>query len=1020
MATISELNVRLGLLYKDFDSSLKKVERDLERSGRKFSQLGNDLALSISLPLAALGASAIKQAGEIESLKLAMVSTFAGAGRSAADATKEVEALRQAAMAPGLDFEQAVRGSVRLQNVGFSAEQSRETLVQLANAIALTGGTAQELDGVTRQFAQIVSKGRILQEDITILSENMPKISSLMKDAFGTANVEQLRKMGVTGEEFVQKITAAAAVLPRVEGGIKNALVNAAAEARNSLATLGETIVNTFDVKGKLDTFTKALQSAVSWFASLSDATKSAIIQAGLFLVALGPAVKVMGALYGASAQVVSIFGALAKSTQGLALFFGGMTQSTKSLTEYIKGFGTAMLGVEGAAVRMRVAVIAATAGLATIVLGIAAAVYLMSERFDAAAFAAKTFEDAGKGVRQEAAAEIGVLNKNIDALKDVRTSTEDRKKAADALLSAYPDYLSGINLEKASLAQLNKVQKDLNLSILQGVAERKKAQAVNTIYEKQADILLRIQEIQRSGSVTAGEATLINTGDMIRAGGTAQAVILKLQQQVKDLGTQANITAQDFDKAFKLQSRAIDPLLEGEYKARAAAEEARDAFLGFGDAVATSTTTTKTQSKESEDAAKKMADAYKSVIASIEAVNKKQAVLGTVDFVGEKTDEIERGVEKLIEAGFKPDSEPIQKLNGYLKSIREEIGKGFSGQNETQVKFGMNAGPLPSIPSLSIPDQVLDVKAKLVFPQGMDAFDVPEQVIRLNSGPAMEAVKALTSLQSAAIADISAQQQIAADQNIAAGERERVMAMTNGMSIKKQIDALKQQKLTAISEIEKRQIDAQMAELERVDQEKKAKQQAQMAVLDAVANLASSLAALNQATAEREKSDLDEAYAAKLESVKGNADATAKIQAELAARKAAIDKKAAKESQKYALIGAIINTAQAVTQALASAPFPYSLILAGLAAAAGAVQIATIKQQKFAKGGVITSPTVGLMGEYPGARNNPEIVTPERLMRSVFREESGGGKTQVYGVIRGSDILLSSERAANERGRTR
>jgi len=140
MASISELNVRLGLLYKDFDASLKKVERNLERSGRKFSQLGNDLALSISLPLAALGASAIKQAGEIESLKLAMTSTFEAAGKSAADATKEVELLRQAAKAPGLDFEQAVKGSIRLQGVGLAAEESRRILEQMANDVVLRLG----------------------------------------------------------------------------------------------------------------------------------------------------------------------------------------------------------------------------------------------------------------------------------------------------------------------------------------------------------------------------------------------------------------------------------------------------------------------------------------------------------------------------------------------------------------------------------------------------------------------------------------------------------------------------------------------------------------------------------------------------------------------------------------------------------------------------------------------------------------------------------------------------------------
>lgn len=52
----------------------------------------------------------------------------------------------------------------------------------------------------------------------------------------------------------------------------------------------------------------------------------------------------------------------------------------------------------------------------------------------------------------------------------------------------------------------------------------------------------------------------------------------------------------------------------------------------------------------------------------------------------------------------------------------------------------------------------------------------------------------------------------------------------------------------------------------------------------------------------------------------------------------------------------------------------------------------------RFAKGAVLTEPTVGLMAEYPGARTNPEIVTPERKMRDVFREvlAEGGGSGPV------------------------
>lgn len=40
-----------------------------------------------------------------------------------------------------------------------------------------------------------------------------------------------------------------------------------------------------------------------------------------------------------------------------------------------------------------------------------------------------------------------------------------------------------------------------------------------------------------------------------------------------------------------------------------------------------------------------------------------------------------------------------------------------------------------------------------------------------------------------------------------------------------------------------------------------------------------------------------------------------------------------------------------------------------------------------LASGGVITQPTTALVGEYAGASSNPEIVTPENLMREVFIE---------------------------------
>lgn len=81
MATIAQLNVRLGLLSKDFEAQLKGVERTLQQTGQKFSRLGADLTAAVSFPLAGLGIAALKSAGDIEALRLALTATMEDAGR---------------------------------------------------------------------------------------------------------------------------------------------------------------------------------------------------------------------------------------------------------------------------------------------------------------------------------------------------------------------------------------------------------------------------------------------------------------------------------------------------------------------------------------------------------------------------------------------------------------------------------------------------------------------------------------------------------------------------------------------------------------------------------------------------------------------------------------------------------------------------------------------------------------------------------------------------------------------------
>ena len=70
-----------------------------------------------------------------------------------------------------------------------------------------------------------------------------------------------------------------------------------------------------------------------------------------------------------------------------------------------------------------------------------------------------------------------------------------------------------------------------------------------------------------------------------------------------------------------------------------------------------------------------------------------------------------------------------------------------------------------------------------------------------------------------------------------------------------------------------------------------------------------------------------------------------------------------------------------------------------------------------FANGGIISGPTMGLMGEYPGAKSNPEVVAPLDKLKDML----GGGQGGTF-VLRGQDLLLSvnrAQKASNIKGQT-
>ena len=101
-------------------------------------------------------------------------------------------------------------------------------------------------------------------------------------------------------------------------------------------------------------------------------------------------------------------------------------------------------------------------------------------------------------------------------------------------------------------------------------------------------------------------------------------------------------------------------------------------------------------------------------------------------------------------------------------------------------------------------------------------------------------------------------------------------------------------------------------------------------------------------------------------------------------------------------------NAANLLTGGLATPAF----IVAGLSMLEGFLGGITA----FKDGGIVSGPTLGLVGEYPGASTNPEVIAPLDKLRGML----GGQAVQVTGKISGRDILLTSERNAIDRNRVR
>jgi tape measure domain-containing protein len=322
MANAAQLNLKLGIDVSSLSRELGKVESRMTKFGSQMQNIGSTMTQSITLPLLGVGAASLKAFADMEKLENGLIAIMG----SSEGAKEELDKLRKVAENPGLALPQVVQASASLQSVGMSADAARETITQFGNAVARSGGGAEQFSGVTLALSQISAVGKVTQEDLNQIKERLPEFARVMKEEFGTVTAEGIRAIGVSSEEFITRSVSALAKLERAQGGLGNTFDNLKDNVTASLAEFGKAINESLNLQAVAESLSKYIQGLVDGFKALNPETQGFIVKAALVAASIGPIIFIVGklistygALAGASKLIVQAIGNISKAFSYLA-----------------------------------------------------------------------------------------------------------------------------------------------------------------------------------------------------------------------------------------------------------------------------------------------------------------------------------------------------------------------------------------------------------------------------------------------------------------------------------------------------------------------------------------------------------------------------------------------------------------------------------------------------------------------------------------------------------------------------
>lgn len=225
MATLGEINVRIGAKIDKMVGGLKSAEKSLIRSGRKFKRLGNDLTTTVSLPLIGIGLAGGKMAAQLETSFSKIENLVGVSGATLEDFKKEVASISGVVGKSQKELSDAL---FTITSAGLKGEAALELLNSASKASVIglgdTGTVAKAATAIMTAFAdrnytaaeavnllaKTVREGNLAAEELAPAIGKVLPIAAQLGVSFEEvgANIATFSRLGISAGESVTALKA--------------------------------------------------------------------------------------------------------------------------------------------------------------------------------------------------------------------------------------------------------------------------------------------------------------------------------------------------------------------------------------------------------------------------------------------------------------------------------------------------------------------------------------------------------------------------------------------------------------------------------------------------------------------------------------------------------------------------------------------------------------------------------------------------------------------------------------------